>query len=176
MFPSWLSLGPLVLNFSSTPFPKLCPQARSPALHDPAGIALDLGTSGHLLAMGKDLEKPTEVLPQVHSIIALCRNVLHCLYHIRSDRVPGELLSSSDIFSLPGSSVFSQSISSVTQSCPTLCDPMDCSMPGFPVLTNSQSLLKLMSIELVMPSNHLILLLSPFPPAFNLSQHQGLFK
>ena len=26
------------------------------------------------------------------------------------------------------------SVSSVTQSCPTLCDPMDCSMPGFPVL------------------------------------------
>ena len=48
-------------------------------------------------------------------------------------------------------------ISSVAQSCPTLCDPMDCSMPGFPVLTTSQSLLKLMSIELVMPSYHLIL-------------------
>ena len=34
---------------------------------------------------------------------------------------------------------------------------MDCSAPGFPVLHNLQSLLKLMSIELVMPSNHLIL-------------------
>ena len=45
--------------------------------------------------------------------------------------------------------------SSVTQLCPTLCNPMDCSMPGLPVITNSQSLLKLMSIELVMPSNHL---------------------
>ena len=50
-----------------------------------------------------------------------------------------------------------QSVSSVAQSCPTLCDPTDCSTPGFPVHTNSQSLLKLMSIELVMPSNHLIL-------------------
>ena len=39
----------------------------------------------------------------------------------------------------------------------SLCDPMDCSTPGFPVFTNSQSLLKLMSIELVMSSNHLIL-------------------
>ena len=38
-------------------------------------------------------------------------------------------------------------------------------------ITNSRSLLKLMSIELVMPSNHLILL-SPSPPAFNLSQNQ----
>ena len=48
--------------------------------------------------------------------------------------------------------------SSVPQSCPTFCDPMDCSTPGFPVHHyNSQSLLKLMSIESVMPSNHLIL-------------------
>ena len=47
--------------------------------------------------------------------------------------------------------------SSVTQSCPTLCDLMDCSNPGFPVHHQLQSLLKLMSIELVMPSNHLIL-------------------
>ena len=39
---------------------------------------------------------------------------------------------------------------------PTLCDPMDCSMPGFPVLTISWSLLKLMSVESVMPSNHLV--------------------
>ena len=38
-----------------------------------------------------------------------------------------------------------------------LCDLMNCSMPGFPVITSSWSLLKLMSIELVMPSNHLIL-------------------
>ena len=47
--------------------------------------------------------------------------------------------------------------SSVAQSCPTLCDHMDCSTPGLPSITNSQSLLKLMAIELVMPSNHLIL-------------------
>ena len=46
---------------------------------------------------------------------------------------------------------------SVAQLCPTLCNPMDCSMPGFLSFTISQSLLKLMSIELMMPSNHLIL-------------------
>ena len=45
----------------------------------------------------------------------------------------------------------------VTQSCLTLWDPMDYSTPGFLSITNSQSLLKLMSMELVMPSNHLIL-------------------
>ena len=43
-------------------------------------------------------------------------------------------------------------------------------------ITNSWSLLKLISIELVMPSNHLILCCPPYPPTFNLSQHQGLFK
>ena len=47
--------------------------------------------------------------------------------------------------------------SSVTQSCPILCDPMDCSMPGPLSIINSRSMLILMSIESVMPSNHLIL-------------------
>ena len=47
--------------------------------------------------------------------------------------------------------------SSVTQLCPTLCDPMDCSTPGLPVHQQLPSWLKLMSIESVMPSNYLIL-------------------
>ena len=47
--------------------------------------------------------------------------------------------------------------SSVAQSCLTLCDPLDCSTPGFPVLHCLPELLKLMSIESMMPSNHLIL-------------------
>ena len=47
--------------------------------------------------------------------------------------------------------------SSVAQLCLTLCDPMDCSKPGFLSITSSHSLLKLMSIELVMPFNHFIL-------------------
>ena len=46
---------------------------------------------------------------------------------------------------------------SVLQLCSTLWDPMDCIWPGFPVHHHLPSLLKLMSIELVMPSNHLIL-------------------
>ena len=46
---------------------------------------------------------------------------------------------------------------SVAQSCPTPCDPMDHSTPGFPVLHHLLELLKLMSNESVMPSNHLIL-------------------
>ena len=47
--------------------------------------------------------------------------------------------------------------SSVTQTCPTLCDAMDCSTPSLPVHHQLLSLLKLMSTELVLPSNHLIL-------------------
>ena len=66
--------------------------------------------------------------------------------------------------------------SSVAQSCLTLCDPMDCSMPGFPV---HHQLLELMQIHVhrvgdaIKPSHPL---LSPSSPAFNLSQHQGLFQ
>ena len=46
---------------------------------------------------------------------------------------------------------------SVTQSCPTLCDSMNCSTPGLTVLHHLWSLPKFMSIELVMLPNHLIL-------------------
>jgi len=66
-------------------------------------------------------------------------------------------------------------ISSV-QSCPTLCDPTDCSMPGLPVhhqiLEFTQTHLHWVS-DAIQPPHPLS---SPSPPAFNLSQHQGLFK
>ena len=66
--------------------------------------------------------------------------------------------------------------SSVAQSCPTLCDPMDCSTPGFPVhhqlleFTQTQVLWVGDAIQTSHP------LSSPSSPAFNLSQHQGLFQ
>ena len=58
---------------------------------------------------------------------------------------------------------------SVAKSCLTLCNPMGCSMPAFSILHYPQSLLKLMFIESMMLSNHLILycsllLLPSFPP------------
>ena len=46
---------------------------------------------------------------------------------------------------------------SVAQSYPTLCDPMDCSTPGFPVLQHLLELAQTVSTESVMPSKHLIL-------------------
>ena len=60
--------------------------------------------------------------------------------------------------------------SSVAQSCPTLCDPMDCSPPGLPIHHHLPELVKLLSIESVMPSSHLILccpllLLPPISPS-----------
>ena len=66
--------------------------------------------------------------------------------------------------------------SSVTQSCPTLCDPMDCSMPGFPIHQQlperTQTHVHCIS-DAIQPS-HPLLSSSPF--AFNLSQYQGLFQ
>ena len=66
--------------------------------------------------------------------------------------------------------------SSVTQSCPTLCKTMDYSTPGLPVhcqlLEFTQTHLHEAG-DAIQPSH---LLSSPSPSAFNLSQHQGLFK
>ena len=66
--------------------------------------------------------------------------------------------------------------SSVAQSCLTLCDPMNCSTPGLPVHHQlpefTQTHVHWVS-DAIQPSYPL---LSPSPPALNLSQHQGLFK
>ena len=70
---------------------------------------------------------------------------------------------------------FSVQFSSITQSCPTFCDPMDCCTPGFPV---HHQLLELAQTHVhrvgdaVQPSHPLS---SPSPPAFNLSYH-GVFS
>ena len=66
--------------------------------------------------------------------------------------------------------------SSVAQSCPTLCDPMDWSMPGFPVHHQLRELTQThvhQVSDAIQPSHPL---LSPSSPAFDLSQHQGLFQ
>ena len=61
-------------------------------------------------------------------------------------------------------------------SCPTLCDPMDCSMPGLPVhhqLPEFTPTHVHWVADAIQPAHPLS---SPSPPAFHLSQHQGLFK
>ena len=65
---------------------------------------------------------------------------------------------------------------SVTKSCPTLCDPMNCSTPGFPVYHHlpefAQTLIHWVCDAI--QTSHL--LLSPSPPALSLPQHQSLFQ
>ena len=66
--------------------------------------------------------------------------------------------------------------SSVTQSCLILCDSMDCSTPGFSVHHQLPELIQTHVYrvgDVIQPSHPLS---SPSPPAFNLSQHQGLLK
>ena len=68
------------------------------------------------------------------------------------------------------------SISSVGQSCPTLCNPMDCSTPGFPVHHQLPELAQThvhRISDAIQPSHPLSF---PSPSAFNLSQHQDLFQ
>ena len=62
----------------------------------------------------------------------------------------------------------------VAELCPTLCDPMDCNIPGCPVLHHhSPEFAQTYVIEMVMPSSHFILY---SPLLLNLSQHWGLFQ
>ena len=72
--------------------------------------------------------------------------------------------------------LLSVQFSSVAQSCPTLCDPMNRSMPGFPVHHQlpefTQTHVHRVS-DAIQPSHSL---LSPSPPAHNPSQHEGLFQ
>jgi len=75
-----------------------------------------------------------------------------------------------------GEATFKLSVSSVAQSCPTLCNPMDCNTPGLlvhrqlPEFTQTHVHWVMDDIQ---PSHPLS---SPSPPGFKLSQQQGLFK
>ena len=65
---------------------------------------------------------------------------------------------------------------SVAQSCPTLYDPMDCNMQGFPVFHQLPELAQTQVhwvSDAFQPSHPLS---SPSPPAFSVSQHQGLLQ
>ena len=71
---------------------------------------------------------------------------------------------------------YSLQFSSITQLCPTLWDQMKCSTPGFPLHQKFPGLTQIhvnRVSDAIQPPHPLS---SPFPPAFNLSQHHGLFK
>ena len=74
------------------------------------------------------------------------------------------------------STQLSSQFSSVTQLCPTLCDPMNNSTPGLPIhhqLTKFTQTHVHQVGDAIQPSHPL---LSPFPPVLNPSQHQSLFQ
>ena len=66
--------------------------------------------------------------------------------------------------------------SSFAQSCPKLCDPMYCSMPGFPVHHQLPELAQTHVHRVGDATEPSHPLMSPSPPVFNLSQPQGLFQ
>ena len=129
------------------------------------------------------MNRSTPGLPVHHQLLESTQTHVHCVgnaihpsHPLSSPSPPALNLSQhQSLFKWIKQSLKSVQSSSVDQSCPTLCDPIDCSTPGFSI-TNSRSLLKLMSIESVMPSNHLILCHPLSPPTFHFSQHQGLFQ
>ena len=70
----------------------------------------------------------------------------------------------------------SQRVSSLTQLCPTLCHPRDCSMPGLPVRHQLPEFTQTHVHWVGDPIQQSHPLSSPSPPAFNLSQHQSHFQ
>ena len=113
-----------------------------------------LSASSDLLSFTLDMEFSTEFLP------------------ISSDNYSVPLVTSL----IPHFLLLFVRFSSVAQSYPTLCDPMNCCTPGLPVhhqLPESTQTYVYWVSDTMQPSH---LLSSPSPPALNLSQHQGLFK
>ena len=99
--------------------------------------------------------------------LAILNDICYCQFCLLQPSRHCEVISHSWFLSVQ--------LSLVAQSCPTLCDPMDCSTPGLPV---HHQLLELAQTHVhrvgdaIQPSHPLS---CPSPPAFNLSQHQGLF-
>ena len=104
-------------------------------------------------------------IPEINPTWSWCMNLLMCCWiHLAS--MLSRILASIYI---------SDQFSWVAQSCPTLCDPMDCRTPGLPVhhqlLELTPKHVHLVS-DAIQPSHPL----SSPSPAFNLFQHQGLFQ
>ena len=100
------------------------------------------------------------------------RSAMTCLHHLFTFSVYSDSFYWTDIHFVCHAVQFS----SVTQSCPTLCDPMNRSMPGLPVhhqlLEFTQTHVHRVN-DTIQPSHPLS---SPSPPAPNPSQHQSLFQ
>ena len=120
--------------------------------------------------------------PFVGIFILICRHCLHLRKILTMIQIANLLLGGGILLTaysgLAMLHLFFSSVqfSSVAQSCPTLCNPMNRSTPGLPVHHQlpefTQTQVHRVS-DAIQPSHPL---LSPSPPAPNLSQHQGLFQ
>ena len=140
----------------------------------------------HLLPCGTPLQSPTpdstpSPLPKSIHLINCAHNTAFINFK-NNKKVHCIFLSVGLIFWLENFPNYTEwlprhlQFNSVPQSCPTLCDPMNCSTPGLPVY---HQLLEFTQThahrvgDAIQPSHHLS---SPSPPAPNSSQHQGLFQ
>ena len=111
------------------------------------------------------------ILPWI--IIISCLVVLLLVCEQSKERIISVLASEHLVRSIPKEAT---QFSVVTQSCPALCNPMDCSTPGFPVHHQHPEFTQIhvhWVSDAIHPSHPVS---SPSPPIFILSQHQGLFK
>ena len=118
----------------------------------------------------QDLSSPPEIDPQPLAMRAQSPN------HLTTREFPGARFFFSRV---EGKALITNAtiqFSSIPQLCRAFCGPMDCSMPGLPIhhqlLEPTQTHVHRIS-DAIQPSHPLS---SPSPPAFNLSQHQGLFQ
>ena len=96
-------------------------------------------------------------------------------------KLMGEALVSSEISLAVSTGIFTLQFSSVAQSCLTLCNPTNRSLPGLPVHHQLPEFTQLMSIESVMPSSHLILgrplfLLPPISPSIRVFSNESTLR
>ena len=142
-----------------------------PVIHDP------------VLFLGYMSEKASNIwtLRDKHKNVHSCdeygsKKQEHSRYPLTREWLNCGIFQENKIFYNSKNEFSSIQFSSVTQSCPTICDPMNCSTPGLPV---HHQLLEFTQIHVhwvndaIQPSHPLS---SPSPPALNLSQHQGLFQ
>ena len=166
---------------------RLCPTLCDPMDYSPPASSVHGILQARILAWEDPFSRGIFQTPKSNPGLLLCRGIL---YHLSHQGIPSTVLILGffvDVllqaekflhYSQIAESFYYErcSVSSIIQSCPTLCDPMDYSMPGFSVhhqfLEFAQT--QVHRVGDVIQSSHPMS--SPSPPTFNVSQHQGLFQ